>query len=72
MADDDVEEEDASVVPQNMKGLRSCLRCGLIKEYIQFENNGCENCEHVLEMRDSSSRIYQVLDFLKRCLQILS
>jgi hypothetical protein len=32
-------------LPNTLTGLRACLRCSLIKEYGQFYDQGCENCE---------------------------
>jgi transcription elongation factor SPT4 len=31
-------------IPEQMKKLRSCLRCSLIKTVDQFYDDGCENC----------------------------
>jgi hypothetical protein len=31
-------------VPTNLKALRACKRCGIIKTVEQFMNDGCENC----------------------------
>ena len=30
--------------PANLKALRACKRCGIIKTVEQFMNEGCENC----------------------------
>ena len=30
--------------PANLKALRACKRCGIIKTVEQFMNDGCENC----------------------------
>mmetsp|Transcript_13467 Transcript_13467/g.12185 ORF Transcript_13467/g.12185 Transcript_13467/m.12185 type:complete len:118 (+) Transcript_13467:59-412(+) len=30
--------------PDDLKALRACMRCGLIKTVHQFADNGCENC----------------------------
>ena len=53
------DEYEESMIPTQMKGLRACLRCGLIKEYKQFRERGCENCESVLQMTDDA-KVYQV------------
>ena len=34
---------DASV-PNSLKGVRACKRCGILKTFDQFFNDGCENC----------------------------
>ncbi|GBG30937.1 Transcription elongation factor SPT4 [Hondaea fermentalgiana] len=31
-------------VPDEMKGLRACIICLLVKTYTQFYNDGCPNC----------------------------
>jgi transcription elongation factor SPT4 len=31
-------------VPQSMRGIRACKRCGILKTLDQFVNEGCENC----------------------------
>lgn len=31
-------------VPNAMRGIRACKRCGLLKTLDQFINEGCENC----------------------------
>jgi hypothetical protein len=52
----DMEEEDEEQVPQqvadlaeasvpnSLKGVRACKRCGILKTLDQFIDNGCENC----------------------------
>ena len=39
-------------VPNDAKGLRPCLRCSLIKNYGQFLESGCENCEFLNMISD--------------------
>jgi hypothetical protein len=34
---------DASV-PNRLRGIRACKRCGILKTLDQFINEGCENC----------------------------
>ena len=31
-------------VPDSLKALRACMRCGIIKTVEQFVKDGCENC----------------------------
>lgn len=31
-------------VPQSIRGIRACKRCGILKTVDQFINEGCENC----------------------------
>jgi hypothetical protein len=51
--DDDGEEERVpqqvaelarAAAPSNIKGIRACKRCGILKTLDQFINAGCENC----------------------------
>lgn len=65
--DDRVEEEDDGVppqvaelasasVPNNMRAVRACKRCGLLKTPEQFYDEGCENCPF-LDMADNMERV---------------
>ena len=38
-------------VPKNLKQLRACLVCSLVKTFDQFEADGCDNCESVLHLK---------------------
>jgi hypothetical protein len=31
-------------VPDNIRGIRACKRCGILKTLEQFMSEGCENC----------------------------
>ena len=37
----------SEMVPTNLKQLRACLKCALVKTFDQFYQNGCENCEEL-------------------------
>ena len=39
-----VAELARAAVPSNLKGIRACKRCGILKTLEQFINKGCENC----------------------------
>ena len=39
------------------RNFRACLLCGKMKTPSQFEREGCENCDDVLELRGNPSRI---------------
>jgi transcription elongation factor SPT4 len=41
-------------VPNSLKGIRACKRCGILKTLDQFVNEGCENCPF--------------LDMVRRCM----
>mmetsp|Transcript_23583 Transcript_23583/g.27319 ORF Transcript_23583/g.27319 Transcript_23583/m.27319 type:complete len:134 (+) Transcript_23583:89-490(+) len=42
-------------VPNAIKGIRACKRCGILKTLEQFINEGCENCSF-LDMIDNPER----------------
>ena len=42
-------------VPDQLRGIRACKRCGILKTLDQFINDGCENCPF-LEMVDNQDR----------------
>lgn len=45
------------VVPPDLRKLRACLLCKLVKNFEMFKSDGCENCEDVLSMRGSTDRV---------------
>ena len=50
-----VEELAQASVPKALKGVRSCMRCGIIKTIDQFLEDGCENCPF-LDMESNHER----------------
>ena len=53
-----VEELAQASVPTELKGLRACMRCGIIKTLNQFLENGCDNCPF-LNMEGDFQRLNQ-------------
>mmetsp|Transcript_55598 Transcript_55598/g.130240 ORF Transcript_55598/g.130240 Transcript_55598/m.130240 type:complete len:104 (-) Transcript_55598:30-341(-) len=51
MADASTLEEIAAetVVPKDIRQLRACTHCHLVKHVKQFERDGCENCARVFD-----------------------
>ncbi|KAL5287556.1 SUPT4H1 family protein [Megaselia abdita] len=45
-------------IPKDLRGLRACLVCSLIKTFEQFENDGCDNCESFLRMKNNKDNVY--------------
>lgn len=45
-----------AVTPVDMRGMRACMRCTLVKNNNQFYDDGCENCPF-LEMRQDQKRV---------------
>lgn len=39
-----VEDLAQASVPNSMKNIRACKRCGILKTIEQFVDDGCENC----------------------------
>ncbi|KAK6625147.1 Transcription elongation factor SPT4 [Polyplax serrata] len=46
------------IVPKDLKNLRACLVCSLIKTLDQFEYDGCDNCDEFLRMKNNRENIY--------------
>ena len=47
----------ADSIPKDLRGLRACLSCSLIKTMEQFESDGCDNCDSFLHMRDNKDNV---------------
>ena len=47
----------ADSIPKDLRGLRACLSCSLIKTMEQFESDGCDNCDSFLHMRDNRDNV---------------
>ncbi|KAF6023092.1 SUPT4H1 [Bugula neritina] len=41
-----------STIPKDLRRLRACLLCSLVKTVDQFEMDGCDNCEKYLNMKN--------------------
>ena len=46
-------------IPRDLRNLRACLLCGLVKAFDQFESDGCENCERLLQLKGDRDRVYE-------------
>ncbi|KAK3737517.1 hypothetical protein QZH41_010629 [Actinostola sp. cb2023] len=44
-------------VPKELRNLRACLNCSLIKTLEQFEYAGCDNCERYLRLKNNKENI---------------
>lgn len=40
-----------------VRNFRACILCGQLKTPIQFEKDGCENCEEILGLKGNPSQI---------------
>nr|CAG4644522.1 EOG090X0NWO [Lepidurus arcticus] len=45
-------------VPKDLRNLRACLLCSIIKTFEQFEYDGCENCDELLRMKNNRDNVY--------------
>ena len=45
-------------VPSDLRNLRACLVCSLIKNVSMFEAAGCDNCEEFMPMKGNRERVY--------------
>ncbi|CAJ0955085.1 unnamed protein product, partial [Mesorhabditis belari] len=44
-------------IPRDLRGLRACLLCSLVKSIEQFEDAGCDNCEGFLHLKGDTSKV---------------
>ena len=45
------------VIPSQVRKLRACLLCSLVKSIEQFQADGCENCDDFLHLRQRRTEI---------------
>ena len=56
---DAIDEEFVAAVPSEMRELRACIPCLLVKTFSQFLEQGCENCPF-LGLQDEQERCREV------------
>uniref|UniRef100_A0A915C2N5 Transcription elongation factor SPT4 n=1 Tax=Parascaris univalens TaxID=6257 RepID=A0A915C2N5_PARUN len=44
-------------IPRDLRNLRACLLCSMIKTLDQFEQDGCDNCERFLGMKGDEEKV---------------
>ncbi|CAD5225729.1 unnamed protein product [Bursaphelenchus okinawaensis] len=44
-------------IPTDLRGLRACLLCSIIKSAEMFERQGCDNCEGLLGLKDNAEKV---------------
>ncbi|XP_064389981.1 transcription elongation factor SPT4-like [Halichondria panicea] len=49
-----------SSVPKDMRGLRACKMCSMVKTFDQFLFGGCDNCDRYLRMKGNRDRVTEV------------
>lgn len=47
---------EGAAAPSDMKSLRCCISCRLVKSFEQFYDEGCDNCPY-LQMREDAELI---------------
>ncbi|XP_035209654.1 transcription elongation factor SPT4-like [Stegodyphus dumicola] len=47
-------------IPKDLRNLRACLLCSMIKSAEQFEFDGCDNCEEYLNMKGNREHMEKV------------
>ncbi|CAL4073754.1 unnamed protein product [Meganyctiphanes norvegica] len=45
------------VIPKDLRGLRACLVCSLVKTMDMFEMDGCDNCDEFLRMKNNRDNV---------------
>ena len=56
--EEDEEGPSSASIPHEMKRLRACKRCALIKTVDQFYEDGCENCSF-LRLENNLNRVME-------------
>ena len=51
------DELNSKIVPRELRNLRACKLCSLVKTIENFMNYGCDNCEHLLKMRNNKALV---------------
>ncbi len=46
-------------IPKDLRNLRACLLCSMVKSFDQFEQDGCDNCERYLSMKHDRDKVYE-------------
>ncbi len=46
-------------IPRDVRNLRACLLCSLVKTLDQFETDGCDNCDRYLSMKTDRDKVYE-------------
>merc|ERR1711983_96243 len=48
----------SETIPKDLRQLRACLSCSLIKTFDQWETDGCENCDVFLKLKNNRENVY--------------
>lgn len=47
-------------IPKELRNLRACLLCSMVKTLDQFEYYGCDNCEGVMPMKANREAVIEL------------
>jgi hypothetical protein len=56
----DEDDGGTASLPSELKGLRACMVCSLIKTHAQFLDEGCDNCESFLSLAERQDRVTEL------------
>jgi len=56
----DEDDDGMASMPSELKGLRACMVCSLIKTHTQFLDEGCDNCESFLSLAERQDRVTEL------------
>ncbi|XP_018022130.1 transcription elongation factor SPT4 [Hyalella azteca] len=45
-------------IPKDLRYLRACMVCSLVKTMDMFETDGCDNCDDFLNMKNNRDNVY--------------
>ncbi|XP_071519454.1 transcription elongation factor SPT4-A [Panulirus ornatus] len=45
-------------IPKDLRNLRACLVCSLVKTLDMFESDGCDNCDEFLRMKQNRDQVF--------------
>ena len=51
-------------VPRDLRNLRACLVCSMVKTLDQFIQDGCDNCERYLNMKGDDEKVSECTRFV--------
>ena len=51
------DELNPDIIPRELRNLRACKLCSLVKTVDHFLYYGCDNCEHLLKMRKNKALV---------------
>ncbi|VDN59717.1 unnamed protein product [Dracunculus medinensis] len=56
-SDEKKQQMSIESIPRELRNLRACLLCSMVKSVEQFEMDGCDNCERYLGMKGDEEKV---------------